>query len=97
MDPTLVLQNEEEAQVQKVINIALLCIQTAAERRPTMAQAVAMLQGDMEVGIAEHQSNRKLQNAFENIFDFGTSSTNISTDTNETGSLIIKSLELSRR
>jgi hypothetical protein len=49
VDPTLNLRDEQErTEVQRVINIALLCVQNAAEQRPTMARAVTMLQNDRE-------------------------------------------------
>ncbi|KAK9699406.1 hypothetical protein RND81_08G171700 [Saponaria officinalis] len=40
--------NEDE--VRRVISVALLCTQTAPGQRPTMARALAMLNGDTEVG-----------------------------------------------
>ncbi|KAG0559504.1 hypothetical protein KC19_10G110300 [Ceratodon purpureus] len=48
VDSTMSLQDEEKQEVQRVINIALLCIQNVAEERPTMERVVAMLQGDSE-------------------------------------------------
>jgi hypothetical protein len=50
VDRTLSIQLDEEELVHRVINTALACIQTAPERRPTMAQVVGMLQGDIEIG-----------------------------------------------
>lgn len=50
VDHTLSIQLDEEELVHRVINIALACIQTAPDRRPTMAQVVGMLQGDIEIG-----------------------------------------------
>ncbi|KAG0603772.1 hypothetical protein M758_10G119500 [Ceratodon purpureus] len=49
VDPTLPIQNDEEVQVQRVLATALACVQTAPERRPTMAHVVGMLQGDIEI------------------------------------------------
>ncbi|KAG0560351.1 hypothetical protein KC19_10G174000 [Ceratodon purpureus] len=50
VDPDLAFQNDEEVtQVQRFILVALSCLQTVAERRPTMAQVVTMLQNDMEI------------------------------------------------
>lgn len=46
VDPTLDLQDDQKLQVQRLINIALLCLQNNDEQRPTMARVVAMLQGD---------------------------------------------------
>jgi hypothetical protein len=36
-----------ETEVQRVINVALLCVQIKAKRRPSMSQALAMLQGEV--------------------------------------------------
>ena len=49
VDPALGLHDDEVVEVQRVIFTALACIQTAVERRPTMAQVVGMLQGDVEI------------------------------------------------
>ncbi|KAG0601654.1 hypothetical protein M758_11G129500 [Ceratodon purpureus] len=50
LDPTLSLQNDEEArQVQRFIVVALSCLQPVVEKRPTMAQVLTMLQDDMEI------------------------------------------------
>lgn len=50
VDHILSIQFDEEELVHRVINTALACIQTAPDRRPTMAQVVGMLQGDIEAG-----------------------------------------------
>lgn len=50
VDHILSIQLDEEELVHRVINTALACIQTAPDRRPTMAQVVGMLQGDIEAG-----------------------------------------------
>jgi hypothetical protein len=50
VDPVLkALMDEDLAEVQLVINVALLCVQIEGEFRPSMAHVVAMLKGDMEV------------------------------------------------
>lgn len=46
----LVKFNEEE--VKRVVRVALLCTQTSPMLRPPMSRVVAMLSGDIEVGIA---------------------------------------------
>jgi hypothetical protein len=46
VDHNLTLDVGKEMEVRRVINVALLCLQQLDERRPTMAQVVAMLQGD---------------------------------------------------
>jgi len=38
-----------EIEVQRVINVALLCVQIESTRRPPMSQVLAMLQGDMDL------------------------------------------------
>lgn len=49
VDKTMSLEgDEDELEVQRLINIALLCIQNVAEQRPSMERVVAMLQGDSE-------------------------------------------------
>lgn len=48
VDPTLQLTDDETRDVQRVINLCLLCIQNAAERRPAMARVVSILQSDTE-------------------------------------------------
>jgi len=48
VDPTLSLQDEEVQEVQRLINTALLCIQNAADQRPSIERVVAILQGDSE-------------------------------------------------
>ncbi|KAG0561587.1 hypothetical protein KC19_9G075900 [Ceratodon purpureus] len=48
VDLTLILQEEEKPRVQRMIKIALLCLQDAPEQRPTMARVVAMLHGDID-------------------------------------------------
>ena len=46
VDTTLNLRDDERAEVQRVIKIALVCVQNDPEHRPTMARVVAMLQND---------------------------------------------------
>ncbi|KAG0612458.1 hypothetical protein M758_6G029300 [Ceratodon purpureus] len=66
VDPSISIQLDEEVEVYRVITTALACIQTAAERRPSMAHVVGMLQGDIEITESirghwnENQSHRIL-------------------------------------
>lgn len=46
IDPALHLDESEQLEAQRVINVALLCLHFSDLKRPTMAQVVAMLQGD---------------------------------------------------
>lgn len=48
VDPTLHLTDDELRDVHRVINVSLLCIQNNAERRPSMARIVSILQSDTE-------------------------------------------------
>ncbi|XP_058070893.1 probable LRR receptor-like serine/threonine-protein kinase At1g56130 [Magnolia sinica] len=50
IDPALSEFSEEEA--VRVIGVALLCTQASPTLRPPMSRVVAMLSGDVEVGIA---------------------------------------------
>jgi hypothetical protein len=38
-----------EIEVQRVINVALLCVQIKSTKRPSMSQVLAMLQGEMDL------------------------------------------------
>ena len=49
VDSTLTLTQIEELEIKRVINIALLCSQRLSENRPTMAQVVAMIQGNTDI------------------------------------------------
>jgi len=48
VDPTLHLTDDDVRDVQRVINVCLLCIQNAPEKRPSMARIVSILQSDTE-------------------------------------------------
>ena len=48
VDSILIFAEDERMEVQRVINIALLCSQDAAEQRLTMAKVVVILQLDLE-------------------------------------------------
>ena len=68
LDPTLSIQIDEEAMVQRVLTTALACLQTIAERRPTMAQVVGMLQGDIEIGeFVRGQVNEEINQTYHSI------------------------------
>jgi hypothetical protein len=49
MDRKLQLHNDIE--VAQVANIALLCLQVEAKKRPTMFRVVGMLEGQMEIPV----------------------------------------------
>jgi len=70
IDSTLNLQTDEEfVEVQRLLNIAFLCIQVSADKRPHMASVVAMLQGGMDAELAELTRLREAQTRLENQFD----------------------------
>jgi hypothetical protein len=46
-----------EIEVQRVINVALLCVQIESTRRPPMSQVLAMLQGDMDLPHCQNLTN----------------------------------------
>lgn len=57
VDPTLIFQDDEKPEMQRLINIALLCTQHEAEQRPAMARVVAMLQNDTQSEVVVHTSS----------------------------------------
>lgn len=59
VDPALILSEGEKVELQRLINIALLCSQSAAEDRPTMARVVTMLQHDTESEVMVLTSRKK--------------------------------------
>jgi hypothetical protein len=65
VDQNLHLLNDEAIQAQRLLNITLLCLLNDGEKRPSMARVVAMLQGEVNLGIVENdlalgRSNIKL-------------------------------------
>ncbi|CAM6059884.1 unnamed protein product [Sphagnum tenellum] len=57
IDPRLQCSNIELFEVKRVLEIAILCVQTSAEKRPTMFRVVAMLNGDANVVISNDEEN----------------------------------------
>jgi hypothetical protein len=57
IDPRLQCSNIELYEVKRVLEIAILCVQTSAEKRPTMFRVVAMLAGDANVVISNDEEN----------------------------------------
>jgi hypothetical protein len=47
-----------EHEVQRVINVALLCVQEKATRSPLMSHALVMLQGEMDPSDVPSSSNQ---------------------------------------
>ncbi|CAM6027218.1 unnamed protein product [Sphagnum balticum] len=57
IDPRLQCSNIELFEAKRVLEIAILCVQTSAEKRPTMFHVVAMLAGDANVVISNDEEN----------------------------------------
>jgi hypothetical protein len=51
VDPKLHLNPDEEVEARRVLEVALMCIQTSVEKRPTMFAVVSMLLGDSEISV----------------------------------------------
>lgn len=51
VDPKLHLNPDEEVEAKRVLEVALMCIQTSVEKRPTMFAVVSMLLGDSEISV----------------------------------------------
>jgi hypothetical protein len=59
VDKELQIHNEIElAKITQVVNIALLCSQVEAEKRPSMSRVVGMLKGEMEIEVLPMQNPR---------------------------------------
>jgi hypothetical protein len=59
VDKELQVHNELElANITQVVNIALLCLQVEAEKRPSMSRVVGMLKGEMEIEVLPMQNSR---------------------------------------
>jgi hypothetical protein len=57
IDPRLQCSIIELFEVKRVLEIAILCVQTSVEKRPTMFHVVAMLVGDANVVISNDEEN----------------------------------------
>jgi len=57
IDPRLQCNDIELSEVKRVLEIAILCVQTSTEKRPTMFRVVAMLAGDANVVISNDEEN----------------------------------------
>ncbi len=59
VDKELQVHNELElAEIAQVVNIALLCLQVEAEKRPSMSRVVGMFKGEMEIEVLPMQNPR---------------------------------------
>jgi hypothetical protein len=50
--------NVSNDEAQRVINVALLCVQTSATRRPSMSRVLAMLLNEVDVEVVSKKANR---------------------------------------
>jgi hypothetical protein len=50
--------NVLDDEAQRVINVALLCVQTSATRRPSMSHVLAMLLNEVDVEVVSKKANR---------------------------------------
>lgn len=53
IDKNLNLQIDDEIEIQRILDIAFLCVYTSTEKRPIMSRVVAMLQGDIDFESSE--------------------------------------------
>jgi len=57
-----------ESEVQRVINVALLCVQVETTKRPTMSQVLGMLQGEMDLpNIIVNSNENDVSNIYVNV------------------------------
>jgi hypothetical protein len=57
IDPRL-NNNVLDDEAQRVINVALLCVQTLATRRPSMSRVLTMLLNEVDVEVVSKKANR---------------------------------------
>ncbi len=80
-----------KTEVERVINVALLCVQIKAKKRPSMSQALAMLQGEVnfhnvlayqnEIDVSPYQNEIDVS-PYQNEIDV---SSHMEVSTNEVG------------
>jgi hypothetical protein len=54
VDPAMNITGYEE-EVERALNVALLCVQSIGPRRPSMARVVSMLKGEVEIEVVFRQ------------------------------------------
>jgi len=64
VDSSLQLSDKEKEFVQRVIKLALLCIQNAGEKRPNMARIVSILQNDTNSDVTVLSGTEELEMQF---------------------------------
>jgi hypothetical protein len=72
----------ELAKITQVVNIALLCSQVEAEKRPSMSHVVGMLKGEMEIEVLPMEKPRldELYRSYEKLKYSSQSLANVSED-----------------
>jgi hypothetical protein len=88
VDKELQVHNELElAQITQVVNIALLCLQVEAEKRPSMSHVVGMLKGEMEIEVLPMQNPRldDLNRSYGKLKSSSKSLANVSKDFKDEG------------
>lgn len=56
IDPRLRLSADEKVECERVLEVALMCVQSSVERRPTMLNVVSLLVGEAEIVITPDDS-----------------------------------------
>jgi hypothetical protein len=77
IDQNLNINNNLQSQIQCVINVALLCVDTIPTRCPSMMHVLTMLPGEKEVEVAFQKSLGSKQN-----YSFMSKSNNQSSNAN---------------
>ncbi|KAH9537688.1 hypothetical protein CY35_16G066100 [Sphagnum magellanicum] len=83
VDKELQVHNELElAEITQVVNIALLCLQVEAKKRPSMSRVVGMLKGEMEIEVLPMQNPRldDLNRSYGKLKSFSKSLATVSED-----------------
>ena len=79
IDKSLSLQIDDEIEIQRILDIAFLCVYTSAEKRPIMSRVVAMLQGDIDFESSElgrFRDESRLDKRLEGAVRFVSSASN---------------------
>lgn len=56
IDPRLRLSADEQVECKRVLEVALMCVQSSVEQRPTMLHVVSLLVGESEIVITPDDS-----------------------------------------
>jgi hypothetical protein len=64
------LNNVLDDEARRVIDVALLCVQTSASRRPLMSHVLAMLLNEVDMEVVSKEDNRIHEMDFSNLLGF---------------------------